>query len=522
MTMTCCLISQLSAGFIQPVFSNLTFTLSQAKTGLVAPNGQGKSLLLRCLAQQIAPLAGTIQWQAPYYYLAQLADQPKLRIADALAINQLYDAFARIEQGQLNTEDFQLVEPHWHLPALWQQLLEQSQLKISLDDAWHNLSGGQQQKLKLLFAFANTNQFLLLDEPSNHLDQHTRQWLLGQINKHTSGCLIASHDQELLEHMDAIYELDNLGIHYFSGNFSHYQLQKQRYVQGLTNHVEQLKKQLKQEKAEQQKRLEKQQRREQEGKKLRKSGSQCKLFLDRAKDAAERSTGQMQQAHQQRSSQLTKELQEKQQQLVYSKAQKLAISSQGSQSGLAISLQQLQLPYVKQSLNLTIQQGEHWHIQGDNGSGKSTLLKAIAQQIPSIAGKIDCYGHCIYLDQHFSMLNKDLSAVDYLQTVNPQITCSEWRTLLAGLHMAGDQALKPISNLSGGQQLKVALLAISHQPKQPVILLLDEPENHLDIEAKQLLSSTLANFSGTVLLVSHDAYFVQQSAVNQVFNIQQI
>lgn len=517
--MTCCQISQLTVGIQTPILSTLNSNLSPVLAGLVAPNGQGKSLLLRTLARQLTPLAGTVQWQVAFSYVAQQSFQTNIRLADALGIAKLYDAFARIEQGSTDITDYNLVEASWHLPSLWQQLLDEAQLNISLADDWAQLSGGQQQRLKLHFAFSDKTNFLLLDEPSNHLDTTARNWLLGKLEQHTAGALIASHDQALLERMQAIYQLDKLGMHYFTGNFSAYNLQQQRHEQGLTQQTEQLKKQIKQEKAQQQARLEKQQRRQQEGQRLRKTGSQCKLFLDRAKDSAEQSTGQMQQAHEQRSLQLKEQLNEKQQQLVYKKAQSFSITNQGHQSGLAISLQQLCLPFTDKVVSCHIQHGEHWHIQGNNGSGKSTLLKVIAKQLTTYTGELNVFGQCIYLDQHFSMFNKTLSAYAYLQEVNPQISESQWRTLLAGLHLTGDKALQPIAQLSGGQQLKVALLAIAHQPQQPIILLLDEPENHLDMEAKQLLANTLANFNGTFLLVSHDTEFVKQAAINQKLSL---
>ncbi|MFT0212769.1 ATP-binding cassette domain-containing protein [Pseudomonas sp. F1_0610] len=519
MTMTCCQISQLTAGFEFPILQNLNFSLTNQLAGLVAPNGQGKSLLLRTLAQQLAPLAGKVQWQITFTYVAQQSFPTDTRLADALGIAPLYDAFIRIKQGSTEISDYNLIEANWHLPSLWQKLLDEAQLNVNLADSWMQLSGGQQQRLKLHFAFAQSSDFLLLDEPSNHLDTSTRNWLLAKLEQHATGALIASHDKALLERMQAIYQLNKLGIQYFTGNFSAYTLQQQRYENGLTQQAEQLKKQLKQEKAQQQARLEKQQRRQHEGQRLRKTGSQCKLFLDRAKDSAEQSIGQVQQAHEQRSQQLKEQLKEKQQQLIYKSTQSFSIDHKANQNGLAISIQQLCMPFTHKVVSCHIQHGEHWHIEGCNGSGKSTLLKLIAQQLTASTGNIIVLGKCVYLDQHFSMLNKTQSAYAYLREINPEISESQWRTLLAGFHLTGDKALQPIAQLSGGQQLKVALLAIAHQPQQPIILLLDEPENHLDLEAKQLLANTLANFQGTYLLVSHDTEFVKQAAIDQQLSL---
>jgi ATPase subunit of ABC transporter with duplicated ATPase domains len=178
---------------------------------------------------------------------------------------------------------------------------------------------------------------------------------------------------------------------------------------------------------------------------------------------------------------------------------------------LRIHLAELQLPYGQQEpLSLTVHAGEHWHISGDNGSGKSTLLKVLAGLETPRSGTCEVHGNCLYLDQNFSFLDPALSAIENLLHLHPERTESGLRTELAGLRLPGDKALIPVAALSGGERLKVALIATltESETRQPDILLLDEPDNHLDLDSRRLLEQTLADYSGTLLVVSHDRAFV--------------
>lgn len=156
---------------------------------------------------------------------------------------------------------------------------------------------------------------------------------------------------------------------------------------------------------------------------------------------------------------------------------------------------------------------------GANGSGKSTLLRIISVSHSSESNDLLNSVNSLYLDQNFSFLDSQRSALDNLMSLNPDQTAEFWRTLLGQLRLRGDKVLQPISELSGGEQLKVALTTVANPLNGLNLLLLDEPENHLDIESKELLATAIRSFNGAIILVSHDQYFVKQCNIDREVNI---
>jgi ATPase subunit of ABC transporter with duplicated ATPase domains len=234
--------------------------------------------------------------------------------------------------------------------------------------------------------------------------------------------------------------------------------------------------------------------------------------MDAQQDRSESTLAKLKQQHQQRTEQLTAELGATQTRLEIIKPQTLRSAPEAAHHSLCLHLSELVLPYVKNvPLTLTVHQGERWHIQGRNGSGKSTLLRVIAGLEQPIAGNCEVHGRCVYLDQHFSLLDENESALgnlQRLQRLHPDSSETSLRTELAGLRMRGDKALQPLKELSGGERLKVALLAVLIGENAPTLLLLDEPDNHLDLDSRLLLEQTLADYPGALLVVSHDPAFI--------------
>ncbi len=190
MTQQACVISQLTLEFPSKVmFKHLNFSLeSNQVSALIGRNGQGKSLLMQMLNETLAldsvVTSGQISWHVKHAYLPQLHRLTALTIAEALDILDIYDAFKRVEQGNADFDDYDLLEGKWDLPILWNNLLESAGLPTDLDFPVKNLSEGQKTKLALSCLFLKSDHYLLLDEPSNHLDQESRQWLIDHLKKH--------------------------------------------------------------------------------------------------------------------------------------------------------------------------------------------------------------------------------------------------------------------------------------------------------------------------------------------------
>lgn len=520
MTQQACIVSNLSLELAQhKLFDQLSFQLPLHQfCGLIGRNGQGKSLLMSLLQGESTELAysGQISWQCPHQHLAQLQRVQANTIAQALDIEDLYQCFEQIQQGTASFNDYDRVEHLWHLPTEWQQLLESAGLPTTLDTPTQHLSEGQKTKLALCRLFLLKDHYLLLDEPSNHLDTQGRQWLIEQMAQHPTGGLMISHDRQLLSHVQGIFALNQLGLHYYGGNYALYQQQHQLQVEALSHAVQQEKRELKQLKEQQHQSQMKAQKRKKTGEKLRASGSQAPILLDAKKEQSEQSLSHLRKQQSKQLADAKDELQQKQTQLEHLKSQSFEFTQTTGKSGEILRCQQLQLTYAKtQPIDLALSTGEKLHLSGANGTGKSTLLKTLQGLIPPLAGEIYCKVGAVYLDQNLSLLNENLSAVEYLCGIDPNLTEQQARTLLGNLQIRRDKALSPLTKLSGGERLKVALLGLKQQAVE--LLLLDEPENHLDIESRELLAQAIRSFNGAVILVSHDESFVAECGIHESY-----
>ena len=516
-----CHFSQLTIEFDQSaLFPPLTGSLFSQKNALIGHNGRGKSVLMRLLAGQLAPTHGKVDWHIPIIHVDQLNRLAGDTIAQALGIDALWQAFSRIEQGLGTMTDFELTEGNWHLPAKWEMLLASAQLTAPMNAPIEQLSGGERTRLALCRAFLHPDHFLLLDEPDNHLDQAGRQWLSEKLSQHKTGCLVISHNRHLLEEMDTIFELTDKGLVEYGGNYTLYDEQKTFAINAIEAEGEQLEKQIRQEKKQQQATLQKAAQRRKQGENIRYGGSQSLLLLDMQKNRAEKRQSNVAERHQRVLGELQHQHQQNQDKVSHIQPQKMVLNYQSDGGKMRIFVSQLMLPYGQtEPLSFTAYSGEHWHIQGRNGSGKSTLLKVLANQFRALSGECRISGAFCYLDQHLNLLDKSLPVAEALYHYQPAISIEQWRTQLGMLRIRGDKSLLPLCQLSGGEQLKATLLALTHSPHPPAVLLLDEPDNHLDLDSKQLLEGLLRDYRGTLLLVSHDEAFVEQCNITHYLQL---
>ena len=525
MTQSACVISQLSLEINHThLFSDLTLQLGfKQASALIGRNGQGKSLLMALLAQQKLTLAyqGEIQWHCPHAYLPQLNRLTGQSIADALNITELADCFSRIENGDATTDDFAQADGCWHLPQQWQVMLESAQLPTDLNFPLQHLSEGQTTKLALCRLFQLKDHYLLLDEPSNHLDHASRQWLIEQIAQHPAGCLLISHDRALLQHVQHIFALNEHGLQHYGGNYANYLQQQQAQMQALQRRVEHDKRDVKQMKQQQHETLMKAEKRKQAGNKIRRSGSQAKILLDFKKEQAQHSVASLGKQLDKQLQHSMHNLQNHQQQLEKIKAQRFELQfSRATQQGEILRLNQIRLAQLNiEPIHFALAAGEKIQLSGANGVGKSTLLKLIQAKSKPMQGELYLAVEALYLDQNFSFLAQDQSALENLMRLCAETAELEYRRLLGQLRLRGDKALLPLHCLSGGEQLKVALLAISQLSAKIQLLLLDEPENHLDIESRSLLAEAIRAYPGSVILVSHDKSFVEECGIEQSYSI---
>ncbi len=518
-----CHFSRLSAVFnATTLFSDISGTLFTQPQGLVGPNGQGKSVLFSLLAQRENPAEGTVRWARPFYYLPQRGAAPAATLAGALGIGDILRAQQRLEAGDTDPELFALLADSWEQNARAQHILSDAGLgHLALTSDCRSLSGGEQTRLTLCLAFMQRDTFLLLDEPDSHLDSAGRRWLGKQLLEHRAGSLVISHDRTLLGQMSTIFELTACGLNEYGGNYEVYATQQVRKQQALQAHEARLTSQLRQEKQEQQKREAKRAKRQQQGEKLRRDGSQATILLDGKKEWAEGRMAGVTQRNARVINQLSAERREVSEQRQIKDAQTLKIAAVAASGRLMVHANRLQLPSGnRQAHSFDIYGGEHWHIAGRNGCGKSTLLRVLMGEVQPTAGAFSLHGRVCYLDQQLQLLDPTLSTTEALCRYAPAVSAQTWRTHLGALRIRGERGLLPPGRLSGGERLKVTLLALTLAEPAPEILILDEPDNALDLDSKQLLEQALRDYRGALLLVSHDEAFVAGCGITHTLRLE--
>ncbi|WP_199529573.1 ATP-binding cassette domain-containing protein [Pseudoalteromonas sp. bablab_jr010] len=503
------------------VFNGLSFSLTAKVTALVGRNGCGKSILASILAKQIEPSSGTVVCHSSLGFYEQMNDvnqADNLTIVETIGLEPVFNALDAINQGEVTEQNLTLLEGNWDLAERFNAELVRLGIKNKTPNSLSKyLSGGQLSQLKLWALFTCIKpDILILDEPSNHLDAKGKIWLIKQIHNFKGQLLLISHDQELLEQAHEVWDLTTLGLTQYGTCFSEYQTQKQQQVVALENKLNHVVKQQIKLKTTEQLQKQKAQQRAGHGAALRKSGSQPKVLMDAKKDKASANLSSQSKNTAKREGELTRNKQQLSSQLEQTKAQQFYLAqSDEAKHQKVLSLENVVLAHgTKKPLNFQVFSDDKIHLAGANGIGKSTLLKTLIFDIPVKAGQLHCNQALYYLDQHFTLINNELTLLENVMTYCKNLDESTTRTLLASIGFRKDAVFKHAALLSGGEKMKLAMCIVSNI-ESTAFLLLDEPDNHLDLESKQLLAQSLQGFKGGFILVSHDKYFVESVGCNR-------
>ena len=504
------------------LFEHLSCTMNKRRVGLVGRNGVGKTILASILSGEIKPSSGTVTLPTSFAtYHQQPSDllSRECSIAQFLGKEFVLEALKQIEAGDCATNLFDLVEEEWDLEARLNQQLEAMRLPQDPFFPCAQLSGGQLARLQLWQLFEGNTELLILDEPSNHLDTYAKQWLIESMKVFDGSILLISHDRELLREMEEIWELSALGLQVFGGNYDFYAELKHTEIRAVERQLASVDKQKRRLEEQIQRNREKAEQRASQGNKLRKDGSQPKMLLDGKKESAEdrassrNKNAQLRQAHLQQKEQVLKSRQEQ------LKNQRLYLADSQSRSRKVISIDEGVLLFgCTLPITLQVFTDDKVHLTGSNGCGKSTLLRTLLGKLSLSQGELLVNTPLYYLDQHFGVIRHDLSMLDNLTLYCEGMKESYARTLLAGIGFRRESVFRHGGMLSGGEKMKLAMLIVSHQPTQP-FLLLDEPDNHLDLDSKIMLAQALNTFRGGFILISHDQDFSTDSGVNRQFNL---
>ncbi|MCC2971809.1 ABC-F family ATP-binding cassette domain-containing protein [Massilia sp. IC2-476] len=509
-----------SASFTLPdgrtLLSDLSEQFDTRHTGLVGRNGVGKSVLARLLAGELAPSSGRCIRSGTVFYLSQQLDQIDATTVAALAgLQEVLDALVRIEAGSFDAADFELVGERWDLPARLRHALDQAGL-AHLDAATpaQQLSGGEAMRVALLGAMLSGAAFLILDEPTNHLDAPSRAALAEQLRDWRGGLIVISHDRALLGQMERIVELSPQGLRSYGGNYGFYEEARAAEQAGALRELEHARQAMQRDERAMREQHERQQRRQARGASEGKAANQAKILLGRQKERSENSTGRLRQQHDEARRQHQERVREAAQALREDSAVRVhANGVSAAAQRRVLELDEVELPFVAPALrriSLVVGGQQRIGIIGPNGSGKSTLLKVIAGALAPLEGQVRRDPACAWLDQRLSLLDPARSTIEQLLERNRSTPQDRLRTYLAQLGLDAQRVAQATGELSGGECLKAALACALYADPPARLLLLDEPGNHLDLAALEALEEMLNGYAGALVVVSHDAVFLER------------
>ena len=478
--------------------------------GIVGKNGAGKTTLLQCIIDNSLLEEGTDdtsfqvikQGNPSIGYLRQIElndnntmlEEVRKPFRDIIKIEDRLEELVR----EMNTrDDIKLVEEYTSLEEKFQNMggytyrkeYEILIKKFGFKEEDKNkylkeFSGGEKTKIAFIKMLLNKPDILLLDEPTNHLDIDTVEWLEEYLKNYKKAIVVVSHDRMFINNIvDTIYDISYGALTKYSGNYDYYEKQKQlNYEKALKDYEFQ-----------------------------RKEIERLTRIYERFRSKPSKAKMAMSRLHQLEKMDILE------------RPNKIeAITFKTNMDNIVMPsrdifiLDNLGVGYdrVLYKLNLYIRRGDKLGIIGPNGLGKSTILKTLVGLIPSLGGSFTV-GHNVsigYFDQSLAMLDEKHTVLEEFMAKFPKVSEYEARCSLGSFLFKGDDVLKKVEVLSGGERVRLQLCKILYT--KPNVLILDEPTNHLDIVGREYLESILNEYQGTVLFVSHDRYFISKVATS--------
>ena len=461
------------------ILSHINFEIhGNEKIAVVGSNGAGKTTLLRLIAGELEldrddkrPNCGiTAARKLTIGYLKQQAFTEKERTVEEEIFSSC--SFA----NEFSKERFEYEREYDILFTGFGFLKSDKKKKLS------EFSGGEQTKIALIRHLLLKPDILLLDEPTNHLDIQTIQWLEQYLNGYGKAVVMVSHDRFFLDQtVSVVYELSGKTLTRYPGTYTQYREEKKKRIRL------------------QKKAYEKQQE------EIKRLNDLVERFKHKPNKAA------FARAKRKAADRLVP-VEKPEEDEIPLFAQPLEPAVLGSK--WVFESEHLKIGYDKPLAELTfrIRRGQKIGILGPNGAGKSTFLKTAAGLIEGLSGDYSLGNQITigYFDQQSSEIQSDKTVADHFHDLFPVLTEKEVRSILGSYLFGGKEAGKRVSVLSGGEKARLVLAELLQS--RPNFLILDEPTNHMDIQAKETLESAFMAFTGTILFVSHDRYFLDRVA----------
>lgn len=491
------------------VLSEINFSVSdKEKIALVGRNGSGKTSILKCISGEVPLVSGTgdekfsfsISGAPKIGYLQQVSLNDELTLRQEIL--SAYKDVVELENKLQNLLDKMSENPSDENVGAYSRAMERfeniggylykkeyltavSKFGFSAEDLDKKLScfsGGQRTKIALMKLLLEKPDVLLLDEPTNHLDIAAVEWLEGYLKNYKNSVVIVSHDRMFLDRIvGVVYEIEYGVTTRYKGNYTAFLAQKQQaYDKALKDakwksaEIDRLRKIVE---------------------KFRYKATKAAMAQSKLKEIERIGTVETPRRFD---------------------TSTFASSFQPEYESVrdALFVKDLVFGYDKPlgEISLAVARGQKIGVIGSNGTGKSTLLKTITGLIPPLSGDVR-FGvktRVGYFDQTIAATKSELSVLEDFRAEFPELNDGEIRKTLGGFLLSGDDVFKCVKDLSGGEKVRLALSKIFR--RRPNFLILDEPTNHMDIIGKETLEKLLMDFSGTVIVVSHDRYLINRVA----------
>ncbi len=479
------------------------------KVALIGINGAGKSTILKMIMKELEPDAGniilakdkTIGYLSQHQELAgdnSILDELKTAKADLIDMERQIRSVEmelkhlsgtaledRLSYYHRLTERFEQADGYAYQSELVGVLKGLGFHEDDFSKSINTLSGGQKTRVALGKLLLTKPDILLLDEPTNHLDMNSIQWLETYLMNYNGAVLIVSHDRYFLNRVvTKVVEIELGNITTFSGNYTDFAAKKEQLREARLREYFKQQQEIKHQEAV----IDKLRQFNRE-KSIKRAESREKMLAKI--DVIEKP-------------------------LEVKDAMHFSLEPAVISGNDVLSVENLSKSFgsllLFKDINFEIKRGEHVAIIGDNGTGKTTLLKILNEMVGADSGSFTLGTNVQigYYDQEHQVLDRNKTIFDEISDAYPTLTGTKIRNMLAAFLFTGDDVYKLIGDLSGGERGRVSLAKL--MLSEANFLILDEPTNHLDISSKEILENALNNYEGTVLYVSHDRYFINQTA----------
>lgn len=513
-------VNGLTKSFLsENILENVTFSISDRdKVGIVGDNGSGKTTLFNLLIKDLSADSGDINFakninlsilkQNISYTSDKSVYEECLEVFEKIILLEKEIRELEIEMGNkdLSEEEirklFDIYESKRHYfeenngysynSKIRGVLFGLGFLEQDFSKSVNNLSGGQKSRLHLAKILLKPSNLILLDEPTNHLDIESIQFLESYLREYRGSCLIISHDRYFLNAVcNRIFSIENKKLKSFNCGYDEYISRREKDFEVNRHLYEKQQKEISRQK-------EIIQRFENYGNnRFIKQASSRRKLLDKM-DLIENPE-------------------------IYKNSMKLKLVPEVESGKDVLTISDLSMGFndkiLFDDINLNVYKGDKICLVGKNGVGKTTLFKIICNNLEAIKGKCDLGARVSigYYDQEQKTLSNQNTVMDEFWDAYPKMNNFEVRSHLAKFNFFDEDLFKSVGELSGGERARLELLKLMLSKSN--FLLLDEPTNHLDIESKEVLENAIVDYSGTVLTISHDRYFLNK-VVNKIWYLE--